>query len=731
MSNNAHVPPPSAALAAVLSPELIGRLLACLHVSYAAERLAHACRQVVGRIKPEGELPGLRDVLQRVGLSGVTLGQMPWRRFDRRYLPVLLRYDGQWHVAEQSQNGAILLTNAAGVTQQATDEGLRDGVVTWLRVKAAHPASHRMAFWSNPATQLVWRELFREPGWITKVVIATVLVNLLAVATSLFAMQVYDRVIPTMAYATLTTLVVGMGMILLVDWTLKTFRARVLDSAASDIDKRVSQQVFQHLLHLRLDQQPRSLGTLAAQVNGLDSVRQFLSSTVVFSLVDLPFAVLFLAFIAVIGGAVAWVYLLLLPVALVLAYVTQLRIRNLQRRLTVRSHERQGLLVDAIRGAESIRASNAGWRFAHDWQDITASLDGYSIRQKAVTNVLTVTTSSLSTMAYVAAIVVGVWQIEAGHLTMGGLIASSILGGRIIAPVSQSVQYLSQWQQVTQSLETVRQFLTLELERPQGRRLFSPELSTASLALQKVRFTYPESPVRQLDIDHLAFKSGERVLLLGPVGGGKSTLIKVLAGLYPPSEGRIRLGDVDLWEMDPQTVAAQIGYLPQVVHLFKGTLRSNVLLSGEISDSDFLRITKELGIDAIAANSPQGFDHPISEGGDGLSGGQRQLVALARVIATQPRIWLFDEPTASLDRESEASVWKAIANFIRPDDILIVATHRPMQAMQLATRVVVVNQGKVTNDGRPENVLPQVFTATGAKAVRSKEETQGTRFDVV
>lgn len=731
MNTDEHSPPPPVTSAAMPTPELIGRLLTGLHASHSTEKLAQACGQVAGQKYPGGELPWLRDVLQRAGLSGVTLGQMPWRRFDRRYLPALLHVDGRWLVAEQSPNGGMLLTNSAGVTQQATDEGLRDGVVTWLRVKAAHPASHRMAFWSNPATQLVWRELFREPGWITKVVIATVLVNLLAVATSLFAMQVYDRVIPTMAYATLTTLVVGMGMILLIDWTLKTFRARVLDSAASDIDKRVSQQVFQHLLHLRLDQQPRSLGTLAAQVNGLDSVRQFLSSTVVFSLVDLPFAVLFLAFIAVIGGAVAWVYLLLLPVALVLAYVTQLRIRNLQRRLTVRSHERQGLLVDAIRGAESIRASNAGWRFAQDWQNITASLDGYSIRQKAVTNVLTVTTSSLSTMAYVAAIVVGVWQIEAGHLTMGGLIASSILGGRIIAPVSQSVQYLSQWQQVTQSLETVRQFLTLELERPQDRRLFSPELSTTSLALQKVRFTYPESPVRQLDIDHLAFKAGERVLLLGPVGGGKSTLIKVLAGLYPPSEGRIRLGDVDLWEMDPQAVAAQIGYLPQVVHLFKGTLRSNVLLSGEISDSDFLRITKELGIDAIAASSPQGFDHPISEGGDGLSGGQRQLVALARVIAAQPRIWLFDEPTASLDRESEASVWKAIANFIRPDDILVVATHRPMQAMQLATRVVVVNQGKVTNDGRPENVLPQVFTTTGAKAVRSKEETKGTRFDVV
>lgn len=728
MSTDEHSPPPSAAMP---PSALIGRLLTCLHVPHSAEKLAQACGQLVRRKNPVEESAWLRDALQRAGIAGVAVGQLPWRRFDRRHLPALLHAGGHWHVAEQSRNGGVLLTDAAGVTQQASDDGLRDGLVTWLRVKAARPAPQGTAFWSNPAAQLVWRELFREPGWITKVVITTVLVNLLGVATSLFAMQVYDRVIPTMAYATLTTLVVGMGLMLFVDWTLKTLRARVLDSAASDIDKRISQQIFQHLLHIRLDQQPRSLGTLAAQVNGLDSVRQFMSSSVVFSLVDLPFAVFFLGFIALIGGAVAWVYLLLLPLALMLAHVTQLRIRNLQRKLTLRSHERQGLLVDSIRGAESIRASNAGWRFAQDWQDITASLDGYGLRQKAVTTLLTVTTTSLSSVAYVAAIVVGVWQIEAGHLTMGGLIACSILGGRIIAPVAQSVQYLAQWQQVSQSLETVRQFLALEPERPRDRRLLSPEMPTTSLELQKLRFTYNDSPVRQLDIDHLAFKAGERVLLLGPVGGGKSTLLKVLSGLYPPSEGRIRLGDVDLWEMDPQAVAARIGYLPQAVHLFKGSLRSNMLLSGEISDSDFLRVAKELGIDAIAADSPLGFDHAISEGGDGLSGGQRQLVALARVIATRPRIWLLDEPTASLDQASEASIWKTLANFVRPQDILIVATHRPMQAVHLATRVLVVNQGRITNDGRPDNVLPQIFAASRARNIETREDAKGAGFNVV
>jgi ATP-binding cassette subfamily C protein LapB len=210
----------------------------------------------------------------------------------------------------------------------------------------------------------------------------------------------------------------------------------------------------------------------------------------------------------------------------------------------------------------------------------------------------------------------------------------------------------------------------------------------------------------------LNFRAGERVLLLGPVGCGKSTLLKVMAGLYRPNEGRVRFGDADLWEIDPQVVASQLGYLPQTVHLFKGTLRSNLSLSGTAGDSRLLKITRELGVDAIAANNPLGMDLPISEGGEGLSGGQRQLVALARVVIAQPSIWLLDEPTAALDADSEAKVWAVLEENIGPADILIVATHRPLHAMKLATRVIVMQQGEILKDGKPEQVIPQFMART-------------------
>jgi len=693
----------------VLTASLLHKLLCAIHIPVQLTELQAACEQAEQNLPEEiNAVDQARYIFTQAKLKSVQPVQLTWRRFDLRRLPALVLHEETWYMAERAESEMINLTDTEGETKSISETELQNALVLWVRGAAQQNNTASATLKGSIAAKLVLRELLREPGWIAKVLIATMIINVMAVATSLFAMQVYDRVVPTLAYATFTTLVVGMFFIVTLDWLLKTLRARILDSVSVAVDKRVSQQVFDHLLHLRLDVQPKSLGTLAAQVGGLDSVRQFFSSGVVFSLIDLPFALMFIAFIGVIGGQVGWVYALLLPIALTLGLVTQMRLRHLLRKQLMRSNERQGVLVDAIRGAESIRANNATWRFSEEWQAITASIDGYNIQQKAINNFSTVTTGSLSSLAYVSAVVVGVWQIEAGLLTMGGLIACSILGGRVIAPVAQGVQYLTQWQNVSQSLRMVDQVLNLDLERRPDQTLLLPDELPETIGLEKIRFAYPESPVQQINIPALSFKAGERVLLVGPVGCGKSTLLKVMAGMYRPSEGRIRLGNADLWEIDPQLVASQLGYLPQAVHLFKGTLRSNLSLSGTAGDSRLLKVTRDLGVDAIAASSPLGMDLAISEGGEGLSGGQRQLVALARVVIDQPRIWLLDEPTSSLDAESEAKVWAVLEENLAPNDILIVSTHRPMQAIKLATRVIAMQQGEIIKDGQPENVLPQL-----------------------
>jgi ATP-binding cassette subfamily C protein LapB len=693
-----------------LPVNILKMLLNKLEVSVQKGALVDACQQAQTQLPQAPVIKRLHFIFNTLKLKGLQAAQVRWARFDQRRLPAMLFNKGGWVMVEHGQDNQLLMTNEAGEQQHCSHEQLETGIVLWLRAPTKRDKTSAFALKGNIAARLVFSEMFKSRRWLTDILVATVIINVLAVATSIFAMQVYDRVVPTLAYATLTTLVMGMFIVLLLDGLLKTIRARTLDSVSCAVDKAVSQQVFDHVMHLQLDERPRSLGTLAAQVGGLDLVRQFFSSGVVFALVDLPFALFFIAMIAIIGGHIGWVYLMLLPIALTLGWVTQRRLRRLLKQQMMRSNERQGLLVDAIQGAESIRANNATWRFSAQWQEITQTISSHNIRQKAISNFATVITGSLSTAAYVSAIVVGVGQIEAGNLTMGALIACSILGGRVIAPVAQSVQYLVQWQSVAQALEMVNQVLMLNTERREDQSLLLPDQLPEKISLDAVTFSYPESPIRQLNISQLTFTAGERVVLLGAIGSGKSTLLKVLAGLYKPAEGRIKLGQADLWEIDPNIVADQVSYLPQSVHLFKGTLRSNLALSGAVSDSHLLQVSEQLGIDKIAADDSLGMDLAISEGGEGLSGGQRQLVGLGRTFLAQPKIWLLDEPTASLDNESEQKVLQALKDNVKADDILIISTHRPALAMKIANRVIVMHRGEIINDGKPEEVLSKVMS---------------------
>ena len=699
------------------APSVLQRFLETQDLAVEPGALEHACTRQAEPGDATTAGSRLREVLRSIQLDGVRLAQLRWSRFDRRHLPALVLLEGEWRLVERVEGSRLRISSASGAPVEEQDEALpAEAPVLWMRKEERRNRERVRLLDDNPAAAMVREELFRDRRWLREVAIATVIVNCLAVSTSMFAMQVYDRVVPTLAYATLWTLVAGMGVVLSLDWMLKTFRARVLDATSCAVDRAVSQRVFDHVMRVQLDARPRSLGTLAAQVSGLDAVRQFFSSGIVFALIDLPFALLFIAFIALVGGHVAWVYVLLLPTAASFGWWTQRSLRRLTQHQLARSNERQGLLVDAIRGAESVRASNSTWRFSEQWQDITRSLARYQLQQRAVSQRATTTTASLSSLAYVSAVCVGVGQIEAGNITMGALIACSILGGRVIGPVSLSAQYLTQWQGVSQSLSLVNGILELEPERRADQNLLVPDERVERVSLDDVRFGYAGSPVQQLDVPELTLNAGDRIALVGSVGSGKSTLLKVLAGLYRPTEGRVRLGHADLWEIDPSIVADQVSYLPQNVHLFRGTLRSNLALSGAVGDSQLLSVAEELGVDRIAADSPQHYDREISEGGEGLSGGQRQLVGLGRVLLARPRVWLLDEPTASLDVESEKRVLQAIEAHVGEDDILVVATHRPALAARLANRVIVMRQGRLVEDGPPEDVIPKLRPAGRGKA---------------
>lgn len=658
----------------------------------------------------------LRAVAVRAGLPHLRAVAVDVRRADPAMLPALAWHGGHWQLLIEVSPRGCVLEDGGGRHQRLAVDELAAAPVICVHSPAGAAGAPSDLPTRSPAARLVVGELLRHPGWIVQVMLATIAVNVLAVATSLFSMQVYDRVVPTFAYATLATLTAGMGIVFALDALLKQARAAILDRVAVTVDSRASQQVFAHLLDTELDARPRSVGSFAAQVGSLESVRQFLSSTVIFGLVDLPFCLLFLALIALIGGPVAWVYALLLPVGLVAAWAVHRRLRRLVQSQMAQGNERQGVLVDAIRGAEAIRAAGAGWRFAREWRNVTEGLAALSMRQKGTHNTLSIIIGLLSSIAYVAAIVVGVWQVEGGHFGMGGMVACSLLGGRVITPLMQGIQYLVQWEQVRQSLRMVDQVLALPLQRRPDQALLAPSLASADIAAEQVTHQYPGAALGLRLPPLLQFRSGERVLLLGPVGSGKSTLLKLLGGLYRPSTGQVRVAGIDLWEIDPQALAGLIGYLPQEPQLFKGTLYENLLLSTVVPDAEAQALARALGIDQIAAGSSLGMNLRIGEGGVGLSGGQRQLVALGRMMLSAPRLWLLDEPTASLDADSEARLWKTLEQRLRPDDILLVATHKPGHALRLATRVLVMRGGEVVRDGQPAELFPRAFPGSGAAA---------------
>lgn len=698
-----------ASLATPIEAAVLGRLLQKIGLPVAPGELEQACQatQSAGRdVKPAERIS---RILLAVRQKKVKVAQLRWERLDRRHLPVLVLCNGCWQMAEQGEGETIALSTADGTVTHLDAGELDDVIVLWLKAERVEASAAELL--RSSASRFLLSELLREKRWLVEVLVATIVINLLAVATSLFSMQVYDRVIPTFAFSTLTAMVAGMGIMVLFDWVLKYLRARILDDVAKRVDMALSQKLFEHVVELRLDTRPRSLGSLAAQMNGLETVRNFFSSTIVFALTDLPFGLMFIAIVAGIGGQVSLVYITLVPVSLLLGGLAQRKLRLLARLEIQRGHERHGLLVDTLQGAETIQSSGSAWRFADTWRGITASMAGYSLKSKLITSLTTTTAATLGTIGYVAAIVVGVMQIEAGQLTTGGLIACTILGGKILGPLAQSVGILVQWQHVREAIEMVNRLLTLETSRPADKNLLVPDSLPDRLELDGIRFSYPATPVIRLQLGALQFEAGDRVVLMGPNGCGKSTLLKVAAGLYRAGEGRVRLGGADIWELDPQVLAERVGYLPQDVHLFKGTLKSNIALAGGVGDARLLDVVELLGIDRLAADNPRSMELEISEGGQGLSGGQRQLTALARIFMGQPRVWLLDEPTAALDMESEERVFKALQSRIRPTDIVLIATHRP-RLLALANRLIVMRRGQVVADGAPNDVIKAMQAAS-------------------
>lgn len=616
-----------------------------------------------------------------------------------RHCPALVLHDGQWRIARSLRGERLGLEGPDGSISEVDRAGCAQAPACWLgAAKDAEPGVE-----AGPLS-LVLRALGQRKRVLFEVGLASVLVNAFAVITSLFAMQVYDRVVPTFAWSTLWALTIGVTVVLVFDAVLRLARAQALDRVARDIDEDLSQLLYDHLLALRMDSRPRSLGTLAARLTGFEAVRSFFTASILFVFVDLPFVVAFIAVIALIGGAVGWVYALLFPIALVAGWLGQRRMRRLVERQVIGLQQKNGLLIETIQGAESIKAAGAEWRFSSRWAELTETLSADGLAVRSIVNRVTTLMHALSSLAFVAVIVVGVFQIELGLLSVGGLIACSILGGRILQPISQMVMLATQWHGAREALRNLEAVMRLPAERDPDVSLLAPDSLPVTLAANQLSFSYGRSPAAQIEIDSLGFSAGERVALVGSNGSGKTTLLRLLSGHYRPASGQIRVGGIDATQLAPAALGAHLGYMPQDVRLFRGSLRDNIELSGiRLDDSRLLEVLRACGLEGLVSDHPQGLDLPIAEDGSGLSVGQRQQVGIARLMVQRPRIWLLDEPSASLDGSAEAALVKTLGSIVRPDDIVIYATHKTA-LLAMATRVLVMRAGRVVHDGDRDSV---------------------------
>lgn len=539
--------------------------------------------------------------------------------------------------------------------------------------------------------------------------LASALCNVFALATSLYSLQVYDRVIPTQGIQTLIVLTVGVSMVMVLDMIIKLARSTILENFIKGTDREISHKIFQRLLGIRMDQFPASVGNLSSQVRSYESIRSFASSATLYVAIDAPFGFLFLVVImAIAGPLVALVALVFFLLSFALGLLFRRQIERHTKNTAALTNQKLGLLVETVEAAELVKASGAGWQLLTRWDRLNQD----SVEDDAQTRRYSETSSYLAgfmqQMSYVLLVGVGAYlAATTTDLTTGGIIACSILSGRVLAPIGMLPGLIVQWGHAKIALENLEKVFALESDNHEIARPLSPDVIKGHYQVSKLRFTY-RGRSDTLAIDRLVIAPGEKVGILGVVGAGKSTLLKLLAGLYKPEQGQVLLDGLDLQHISRLTLSERLGYLPQNIHLFAGTVRDNLLLGiTGVTEAEVLAACETTGLMGLIASHPKGLDLEIAEGGAGVSGGQKQLIALTRLLLSRPDIWLLDEPTASMDEGCEQRVLAGIRRTITPEQTLVLVTHKPI-LLGLVNRLVILTPNGIAMDGPRDAVLAQL-----------------------
>ncbi|HHR6130893.1 TPA: type I secretion system permease/ATPase [Providencia alcalifaciens] len=567
-----------------------------------------------------------------------------------------------------------------------------------------------------------WKVIWRYKKYYYQVIVASFVINLLALISSLYVMNVYDRVIPNQAYETLWVLTIGVVLAIGFEFLAKMLRSYLLDIAGKKADIVISAMLFHRVMGIRLDKRPASSGSYANNLRDFESIREFMTSASLLALVDLPFILLFIGVISMIGGYLALVPLTIIPIVVIAGILIQKPLAKGINASMKETSQRQGLAVESIEGIETLKLNNAVNWAQQRWEMLTEKTAFSSIAVRNLTNFMINFSAAMQQLNTVGLVCLGTYLIHANdvnsRITMGALIASVILSGRALAPLGQIAGLATRFQSARMALAGVRNIFSRPIEREDHKKYISPTAVHGALRLANVTYQYSKDGQPALNNISLEIKAGEKVAILGKIGGGKSTLLKLLTGLYEQQQGNISLDDLDIRQIDPIFLRSKVGMLTQKPRLFFGTLRENLdlaRLDGYSSDEDLVRALKRFQLDKIIRQHPAGLDMPLGEDGLGLSGGQKQMVALAQLTLHNPNVVLLDEPTTGIDVDTEKLVLDALETWTN-DKTLIVVTHK-LPILRLVDRIIVMDEGKILIDGPKQKVL---------KALGQTEQATGT-----
>ncbi|MFN5095981.1 MAG: ATP-binding cassette domain-containing protein [Limnohabitans sp.] len=576
----------------------------------------------------------------------------------------------------------------------------------------------------SPSLQLIWTELRAQKRGLLDIAAGTIAISLLALATSFYTMQVYDRVVPTQATATLWVLSIGVLLSVLLETFGKWLRSKQIHSLTDAVDQNLARSVYGRFLSVRLDQVPASVGATSSRLRSYESIRAFLLSLSTQAMVDIPLALFTLGVLALIGGWLALVPGMFLVLGLLIGIMFHNRMDQLAKLATPAQHQKSGLLVESIEGAETIKSGQGGWRMLSKWLDITDESRQHEQSMRQLTEMQQLLVTMFQQIAYVGLVAAGALVIGHADFTMGALIACSILSGRILAPIATIPALIMQWAQTRVSLQDLDRLWALQLDHPPGTEPIVIEPLRGQYELIDIQMSYNGTVA--LNVKQLRILAGEKVAILGGIGSGKTSMLRLLSGMYKAGQGRALLDGIDLDHIAKGSLAHQIGFVPQDGRLFAGTLRDNLVLGmNDPGDDALLQAARETGLfEAVIAAHPKGIAREIFEGGQGLSGGQRQLVHITRSVLRNPRIWLLDEPTASMDSPLENHVIQTLQNKLRATpqtqpSTLVLVTHKP-QLLVLVQRIIVMANQQVILDGPRDQVLQQL-QAVAAQAHKAKK----------